>query len=285
MTTPHISVLLDKVIEILGDINGKTIIDATFGAGGYSHRFLELGANVIAFDRDPSVQKFADILSKKYLARFQFINSSFSNIDNPALVDAIVFDLGISSMQIDTPERGFSWRFDALLDMRMGVGITAAELIKNTTASELAKILKSYGDVKKAGIIARAIKTALPETTFQLKDLIHNPKDIAPVFQAIRIALNEEMDELEQALSAAPNLLAPNGICAAVTFHSLEDRIVKQKFRELTTPIGDPRFPTQPAAFLPLKTYRPDTVELETNPRARSAHLRVIKRVAKIAKN
>ncbi len=274
-------------MKTLGDINGKTIVDGTFGAGGYTRAFLERGAGVIAFDRDSSVISIAETFADELGDRFQFINSPFSDlgkIQNKA--DAIVFDFGVSSMQIDTPERGFSWRFDAALDMRMCNvqsakcnEITAAELIENLSVSEIAKILNDYGDVKKAGPIARAIKAALPQTTFGLRDLIHNPKDVAPVFQALRIAVNDELGQISAALDSVPNLLNSDGICACVTFHSLEDRIVKSKFREWTTPIGDPRFPAAPAPFSALKTYRPSEPELELNPRARSAHLRAVKKI------
>jgi len=198
------------------------------------------------------------------------------------LFDAIVFDLGISSMQIDTPMRGFSFRFDAPLDMRMGGGKSATELIENSTVDEIARILRDYGDVKKAGPIARAIKDAAPQTTFQLRDLIYNPKDIAPVFQAIRIAVNDEMGEIERALDAVPDLLAPGGICAVVTFHSLEDRLVKNTFREWTETKGDPRLPVTEnsvAQFKLLKTVTPSDAEIAANPRARSAHMRAVRKV------
>ena len=276
----HIPVLLDRVLETLGDINSKVIVDATFGAGGYTRAFLERGANVIAFDRDSSVIPIAELVSTEFGDKFQFINSPFSDLDKlQNKVDAIVFDFGVSSMQIDTPERGFSWRFDAPLDMRMGDGETATDLIARLSVSEIAKILSDYGDVKKAGPIARAIKDTLPQTTFGLRNLIHNPKDIAPVFQALRIAVNDELGQISAALDAAPELLATGGICMCVTFHSLEDRIVKSKFREWTMPIGDPRFPAEPAPFELLKTYRPSESEMKLNPRARSSHLRAVKKV------
>ncbi|MCL2538049.1 MAG: 16S rRNA (cytosine(1402)-N(4))-methyltransferase RsmH [Alphaproteobacteria bacterium] len=280
----HIPVLLNEVLQTLDDINGKTIVDCTFGAGGYSRAFLECGANVIAFDRDATVAPIAEKLANEFPGKFQFINEPFSEIINhkSEIIDAIVFDLGISSMQIDTPERGFSFRFDATLDMRMGnAPHTAAELIENSTVAELARILADYGDVKKAGPIARAMKDTLPTTTFELRDLIHNPKDIAPVFQALRIAVNDEMGEIESALAAVPELLKPDGICAIVTFHSLEDRLVKNTFREWTTSPGDPRLPiTIAAPFKLLKTFTPSDAELSHNPRARSAHLRAVRKIS-----
>ncbi len=157
---------------------------------------------------------------------------------------------------------------------------SAAELIKKISESELVKILREYGDVKKAVPIARAIKEKLPETTFALRDLIYDPRDVANVFQALRIAVNDELGEIERALAAVPEMLNRGGMCVCVTFHSLEDRIVKNHFREWTTPIGDPRMPTVDIPkFELLKTVRPDSNELESNPRARSAHLRAVSRV------
>ncbi|MBR2412184.1 MAG: 16S rRNA (cytosine(1402)-N(4))-methyltransferase RsmH [Alphaproteobacteria bacterium] len=273
----HIPVLLDAVLNALGDITGKTIVDCTFGAGGYSRAFLSLGANVIAFDRDPNVVADANAMRAEYGDCFTFVPAPFSNIaDLEQTVDAIVFDLGISSMQIDTAERGFSFRMDAPLDMRMASsGLTAAQLIEQKSVSELAEILRDYGDVKKANILARVIKDAHPQTTFELRDLIHNPKDVAPVFQALRIAVNDEMGELERALAVVPELLVDGGKCICVTFHSLEDRIVKNTFRRWTTAPGDPRMPIVAAApFELLRTALPDVAELENNPRARSAHMR-----------
>lgn len=276
-TQKHIPVLLGVVLDALGDIRGKTVVDCTFGAGGYSRAFLAHGANVIAFDRDPNVVADADVLGAEHGELFRFVPQPFSNIgalESP--VDAIVFDLGISSMQIDIAERGFSFRADASLDMRMEQsGMTAAELIENLSVAELAQILRDYGDVKKANVLARAIKDAQPKTTFRLRDLIHNPRDIAPVFQALRIAVNDEMGEIERALAAVPKLLVDGGKCICVTFHSLEDRIVKNTFRKWTTAPGDPRMPAVACApFELMKTALPGGAELENNPRARSAHMR-----------
>lgn len=279
----HIPVLLDNVLDALGDISGKTIVDCTFGAGGYSRAFLNAGANVIAFDRDSNVVADANAMVAEFGDRFRFVPQTFSHISELGrTVDAIVFDLGISSMQIDVASRGFSFRFDAPLDMRMSAdGMTAAELIDTLSESELADILYKYGDVKKSGILAKAIKEKRPQTTFELRDLIYNPNDVAPVFQALRIVVNDEMGELERALSVVPDLLTVGGKCICVTFHSLEDRIVKNTFRAWTTPLGDPRLPVlQPARFDLIRAQTPTDTELENNSRARSAHLRgVIKRI------
>lgn len=273
----HIPVLLNAVLEALGDVSGKVIVDCTFGAGGYTRALLERGANVVAFDRDPNVRADADAIAREYGDRFTFVPRTFSHIaDLEAPVDAVVFDLGISSMQIDIAERGFSFRADAPLDMRMSAdGMTALELIRQKSVAEIAQILRDWGDVKKAGVLARAIKDAMPQTTLALRDLIHNPRDVAPVFQALRIAVNDEMGELERALAVVPDLLASGGKCICVTFHSLEDRYVKNVFRDWTTAPGDPRMPVvADAPFRLLKTALPDEVELENNSRARSAHMR-----------
>ena len=276
----HVPVLLDKVLETLGDISGCTIVDCTFGAGGYTRAFLDAGANVIAMDRDPNVLRDSGAISEQYPGRFKFIAAPFSELKEHITVapDAIVFDFGVSSMQIDNAERGFSFRFDGPLDMRMeSDGQSAAELIENTTVSDLTEILREYGDVKKAGILARVIKDAKPKTTFELKNLIHVPKDVAPVFQALRIAVNDELGEIKNALDAIPALINPGGMCICVTFHSLEDRLVKKIFREWTTPVGNPRLPVlvEPK-FKLLRTFTPSDDDIQENQRARSAHLRAV---------
>ena len=274
----HIPVLLDAVLDALGDIQGKRIVDCTFGAGGYTRAFLSRGANVTAFDRDTNVVADADMIKQEYGDMFTFVPRAFSCLaDLDGQYDAIVFDLGISSMQIDIPERGFSFRFDAPLDMRMDVrnSMTAAELIEQSSVAEIAQILRNYADIGRANILARAIKESAPKTTFELRDLIHNPKDIAPVFQALRIAVNDEMGEVERALGAVPEHLVSGGKCICVTFHSIEDRIVKNTFRDWTTVPGDPRMPTvSNAPFSQIKAVVPNKQELENNPRARSAHMR-----------
>lgn len=279
----HIPVLLDKVIETLGEIDSKTIVDCTFGAGGYSRAFLKAGANVIAFDRDASVIQTAKEFLSEYGQRFEFINKPFSNISEiqSKQIDAVVFDLGISSMQIDTADRGFSFRFDGPLDMRMGGdGISAADLIKQSSVEKLSEILRDFGDVKKAKPIAIAMKEKNPTTTFELRNLIYNPKDIAPVFQALRIAVNDEIGQLRTALGIAGRILQSGGKCVCVTFHSIEDRLVKNVFREWTSVAGNPKMPMiESAGFELLKTFTPSESELENNPRARSAHLRAVKKL------
>jgi 16S rRNA (cytosine1402-N4)-methyltransferase len=272
--------MIDQVLQALGDVRGRTIVDGTFGAGGYSRAFLERGASVIAFDRDPGVAADADAVGAEYPDRFKFVLNPFSKIADVLCVrpDAVVFDFGVSSMQIDHAARGFSFRFDGSLDMRMeSAGVTAAQLIEMSQPAELARILRDYGDVKKAGILAAAMKKALPKTTFEIKNLIHNPKDVAAVFQALRIAVNDELGEIRRALDSVSDMLAAGGICVCVTFHSIEDRIVKQMFRGWTSAAGDPRLPVVcPAKFRQLAAAVPSAAELAANPRARSAHMRAV---------
>ncbi len=277
----HIPVLLNAVMDALGDIRGAHILDATFGAGGYTRAFLNAGASVVAFDRDPNVADDAKIIKREFGEKFEFVPRPFSAMaELTDKFDAIVFDLGISSMQIDNPERGFSFRADAGLDMRMsGNGPTVCEMFEQWTVTDIAKILRDYGDVKPAVAIANAIKQKMPKTTFELRDLIHNPRDIAPTFQALRIAVNDEMGELQRALAAVPGLLKIGGKCICVTFHSLEDRIVKKTFRDWTTAPGDPRMPqTSQPKFELMRAQTPTKQEIEKNPRARSAHMRGVKK-------
>lgn len=280
----HIPVLLTSVMNALGDIKNRTVVDCTFGAGGYSRAFLQAGANVIAFDRDANVIADAEQLKSEYKNRFRFINSPFSNIDNLNAdeFDDVVFDLGISSMQIDNADRGFSFRYDADLDMRMDTNIklNAADLIKEKTVSELADILYEYGDIKKSHMFADIFKKALPKTTFQLRDLIKNPRDVAPVFQALRIAVNDEMGQIKSALESVRGKLRPGGRCICVTFHSIEDRLVKNAFRQWISVAGDPRLPeTVKPEYKILKTVEPSEQELEQNMRARSAHMRGVEKL------
>jgi len=273
----HIPVLLGSVMDAIGDIRGARVVDATFGAGGYTRAFLNAGANVLAFDRDPNVLDDAKQVKQEFGARFEFIARPFSAMaELNDTFDAIVFDLGISSMQIDNPERGFSFRADAPLDMRMSEnGPTVVDMFEQWTVADISRVLRDYGDVRPAVAIANAIKQKMPQTTFELRDLIHNPRDVAPVFQALRIAVNDEMGELSRALDSVPNLLNVGGRCICVTFHSLEDRIVKNTFREWTTAPGDFHLPQVAAARFELMRARTPTIqEITENPRARSAHMR-----------
>ena len=282
--TKHIPVLLDAVMESLGDVCDRTIVDCTFGAGGYTRAFLDAGANVIAFDRDGTVLADAEQIKSEYGDRFTFINSAFSDIKNLNIndFDDVVFDLGISSMQIDNGERGFSFRYNAPLDMRMdeNIDINAADLIRLKSVSELADILYEYGDIKKSHMFADILKKELPQTTFELRDLIKNPRDVAPVFQALRIAVNDEMGQIKSALESVHDMLRSGVRCFCVTFHSIEDRFIKNTFRKWADVSGDPRLPSlNTPEYEMLKTLTPVDNELEKNPRARSAHMRGVKKL------
>ena len=294
---PHKPVLIDEVVGALALQPGDTAVDGTFGAGGYSHAMLAVGAGrVIGFDRDPDA--IADGPSLVPDARLTLVEERFSQMDRVLAergigpVDAIALDIGVSSMQIDRAERGFSFQADGPLDMRMDQsGPTAAEFLNQAEEAEIARILRDYGEEPRARTIARAIVAARPlERTSQLAAIVRRAVGHRPgqktdpatrTFQAIRIHLNAELDELEQGLEAAERSLKAGGRIAVVTFHSLEDRIVKRFFRERSggTPAGsrhrpalvDPNEPTFERVAKPVS---PSERELAANPRARSARLR-----------
>jgi len=299
---PHVPVLLAEVLEALAPAPGRMVIDGTFGAGGYSRGLLEAGADVLALDRDPSAARFADPLSAEFAGRFQFAVSRFSEMEarleeaGHDRCDGVALDLGVSSMQIDQPERGFSFMNDGPLDMRMGAdGPSAADLVNTAEKDELSRIFFLYGEERQARRIAAALvrRRALEPFTRTL-DLAESVEKAvggrrgAPihpatrVFQALRIAVNQELSELETALDAAERVLKSGGRLAVVTFHSLEDRIVKAFFTERAgkTPAGSRHLP--PPAAGPAPTFEllfkgarpPGPAELAVNPRARSAKLR-----------
>lgn len=294
---PHVPVLVNDVVEALQLHGGETAVDATFGAGGYTRAMLSAGAGrVIGFDRDPdAIEAGASLVPDP---RLTLINENFSQMDRVliergiALVDAIALDVGVSSMQLDRAERGFSFQADGPLDMRMSKsGMTAAEFLNSADEADIARVLRDYGEEPRARAIARAIVAARPvERTAELATIVRRAAGFRPgqksdpatrTFQAIRIHLNAELDELEQGLAAAERSLRPGGRLAVVTFHSLEDRIVKRFFRERSggTPAGsrhrpvqsDPREPTFERVAKPVS---PTERELAANPRARSARLR-----------
>jgi len=297
---PHIPVLLDEVLAALSPLAGSRIVDGTFGAGGYSRALLEAGAAVIAIDRDPNVRPYADALSAAFPDRFTFVSGTFSELDQLAAahapIDGIVLDIGVSSMQLDEPGRGFSFMKEGPLDMRMSAeGESAADLVNGLEAEELANLLYAFGEERKSRRIAQFIvaarKDAVITTTSELARIIEKaigrkPGDVHPAtrsFQALRIAVNGEFDQLVEGLFAAERLLGVGGRLAVVTFHSLEDRIVKRFF--------DPHKagPTQ-SRHLPqtmreeerwvdiAKARKSGAAELERNPRARSATLRSARR-------
>lgn len=292
---PHIPVLLRPLLEAVAPVSG-TWIDGTFGAGGYARGLLEAGADkVIGIDRDPMVFRMAADWAGQYGERLRLVQGTFSDMDGLAgeAVDGVVLDLGVSSMQLDQAERGFSFQKDGPLDMRMGdTGPTAADLVNNASESDLADILYHYGEERASRRIARAIVAARPfVTTLQLVQVIERslprqkPGQSHPAtrsFQAIRIAVNDEFGQLAEGLEAAERALKPGGQLAVVSFHSLEDRIVKRFFQLRSGGDGqgsryapareqvDPTF-TQKTR----KAVGPDDEELNQNPRARSAKLRV----------
>ncbi|HEY0103999.1 MAG TPA: 16S rRNA (cytosine(1402)-N(4))-methyltransferase RsmH [Brevundimonas sp.] len=302
MSGPHAPVLLDEVIEALAPNPGDVIIDATFGAGGYTRAILATGATVIGLDRDPTVQPFADAVANDHPGRFQLIRTPFSGLadafaeSGAERLDGVVFDIGVSSMQIDQAQRGFSFMRDGPLDMRMSdEGETAADIVNTWDHGPMAHIFKLYGDERQSGRVATAIlrrRVEQPfERTLELAAVVEKALGgrrgaaIHPatrVFQALRIAVNDELGELRAGLEAAEATLAPGGRLAVVTFHSLEDRIVKAFLTERTgnAPGGSRHAPVavetrKPSFTLSFKGAREAAeAELAANPRARSAKLR-----------
>jgi len=293
---PHVSVLLREVLENLAIGPGDTVVDGTFGAGGYSRAFLATGAKVVAFDRDPTVRRFAAGFPED---RFRLVEARFSEMDavlGEGHADGVALDLGVSSMQIDQAERGFSFMQDGPLDMRMGdTGPTAADLVNTAEQDELARIIFVYGEERESRRIARAIvrrREDQPFTrTLELADFVEKAlggrrgAKIHPAtrtFQGLRIAVNEELSELEAGLVAAERVLKAGGRLCVVTFHSLEDRIVKAFLSERAgrTPGGSRHAP--PAAKGAEPSFRllfngarsASEEETKANPRARSAKLR-----------
>jgi 16S rRNA (cytosine1402-N4)-methyltransferase len=294
---PHAPVLLDEVVAGLAVQPGTTHIDGTFGAGGYTKALLGAGAGrVIAFDRDPTAIEEGRSLVPD--PRLMLIHERFSLMDRAladrgiAPVDGIALDIGVSSMQLDRADRGFSFSKDGPLDMRMSqAGQSAAEFLNTADEAEIARVLREYGEEPRARAVARAIVAARPLTrTAELAAVVRKAlgfrqgqkSDPATrTFQAIRIHLNAELDELEQGLRAAERVLRPGGRIAVVTFHSLEDRIVKRFLRERSgsLPAGSrhrPQIARGPAPTFEkvAKPVTPSERELARNPRARSARLR-----------
>lgn len=302
----HIPVLIDEVVAALAPAPGVVIVDATFGAGGYTRALLNAGATVHAFDRDPDAvaagQTWAECGEQPprlilYPRRFSEMVAALTEA-GVARVDGIAMDIGVSSMQLDQAGRGFAFAVDGPLDMRMSQdGPSAADFVNTAAESDIADVLFNYGEERQSRRVARAIVGARPlETTGQLaavirKSLGHHPgmpKDPATrSFQAIRIHVNAELEELNAALAAAEELLTPGGRLAVVSFHSLEDRIVKQFLREAGGTLANTsrHLPQMAPASAPTfdhiaKAVRPSAAELARNPRARSATLRSAVRTA-----
>jgi len=283
----HVPVLLAEVVEALAVRTGGLYVDATYGAGGHSAALVARGARVIAFDRDPNA-----CVPPALAASLELVHRNFDELarelDERGIerVDGILFDLGVSSMQLDRPERGFSFQTEGPLDMRMsaGGGPSAADLLASTNETELADLIYRFGEERGSRRIARAIVSAreagrLPQNTLELARLVSGAVHVrgrrerihpaTRTFQALRIAVNDELGALERGLGAAVERAETGARIAVITFHSLEDRIVKQAFR------NDPRL-----SVLTRKPLSAGEAERKRNPRARSAKLRVAERVA-----
>ncbi|MFC2968673.1 16S rRNA (cytosine(1402)-N(4))-methyltransferase RsmH [Acidimangrovimonas pyrenivorans] len=302
-TAPHVPVLLRPLLAAVAPVAGVWL-DGTFGAGGYSKGLLEAGADkVIGIDRDPLALEMAAEWMGDYGDRLKLVQGTFSQLDLLAgePLDGVVLDLGVSSMQLDQAERGFSFLRDGPLDMRMSQqGESAADLVNSASEALLADILYHYGEERASRRIARAIVAARAEapitTTLQLAGIVEKclprakPGQSHPAtrsFQALRIAVNAEFDELIDGLEAAERALKPGGRLAVVTFHSLEDRVVKRFFQQRAAKVrhvnryardAEETGPEAPFELITRKAIGPDEEELATNPRARSAKLRVARR-------
>ncbi|WP_024588708.1 16S rRNA (cytosine(1402)-N(4))-methyltransferase RsmH [Aliihoeflea sp. 2WW] len=295
----HIPVLLAEVLDALRIEAGQTIIDGTFGAGGYTRAILEAGANVVAIDRDPTAIAAGRVMEAEISGRLRLVEGPFSALDQyvEGTVDGVVLDIGVSSMQIDEAERGFSFRHDGPLDMRMsGNGASAADVVNSYKLGDLARVFGFLGEERQAGRIARMIEDKRARRPFsrtaELADAIQTlvgrgPKDkIHPatrVFQALRIHVNDELGELARALFAAERALKPGGRLVVVTFHSLEDRIVKRFIADRAGKASGSRHLPEAHFIAPTftdaaKAIATGEAEAEANPRARSAKLRAATR-------
>ncbi|GJD49654.1 Ribosomal RNA small subunit methyltransferase H [Methylobacterium crusticola] len=308
---PHVPVLLDEVATALRLGEGPaTLIDATFGAGGYTRMMLAAHPEnrVLGIDRDPSAIAAGQALAEDSAGRLALAQGRFGELDalardrGHAAVDGVVLDVGVSSMQLDRPERGFSFRHDGPLDMRMeAAGASAADLVNESSEAALADIVYHYGEERRARAVARAIlearRRARIETTGALAEIVAGVVRAEPgsgihpatrTFQALRIAVNDELGELQRALHAAERILRPGGRLAVVSFHSLEDRIVKQflSTRSGRAVAASRHLPmaAQPAprsfALVTKGPVGPSEAECRRNPRARSAKLRAGERTA-----
>ena len=300
----HVPVLGREAVDMLGPRDGGIYVDATFGAGGYSRSILDVpGTRVIGIDRDRTAIAGGFDLVDRSGGRLTLIEDRFSNMadicaaQGVAAVDGVVMDVGVSSMQLDEAERGFSFRLGGPLDMRMGHhGPTAADVVAKASEADLANIIYIFGEERHSRAVARAIVAARKEapvtTTRALADIVakvvrSKPGEIHPAtrtFQGLRIFVNQELDELHLALSAAERVLKPGGRLVVVSFHSLEDRIVKNFLVERARAGGGSRHLPEVAhaapsfVILTKRPVTPDEAEISANPRARSAKLRAAER-------
>lgn len=305
----HRPVLVDEIVEHLREVPAGTVVDATVGLGGHAEAILESreDVRVIGLDRDSDTLELADLRLARWNGRYELCHTDFRRLPELAAarawapLSAVLVDLGVSSLQLDSPERGFSFLKEGPLDMRMDrrTGRTAAELVNRLDFDELRTIIRDHGEENEATRITRAILKARERapitTTTQLASVIEQalpsrgPRRIHPAtrtFQALRIAVNDELDGLYEFVLAAARLLIPGGRLAAVAFHSLEDRPVKRAFRELASDCTcPPRLPQcmcdkqSEVRILTPRPVRPGSAEVETNPRARSSRLRVLERI------
>jgi 16S rRNA (cytosine1402-N4)-methyltransferase len=306
---PHIPVLLAEVTQALAPRDGGIYVDGTFGAGGYTRAILAAAdCRVLGIDRDPAAVERGRILAQEYSGRLDVIEGRFGDMTallverDVSAVDGIALDIGVSSPQIDEPERGFSFRFDGPLDMRMeSAGESAADIVNTADETELADIIFHLGEERHARRVARAIAAARREApitrTARLAEVVRSAvpgsrDGIDPAtrtFQALRIRVNDELGELVRGLAAAERALRPGGHLAVVSFHSLEDRLVKTFLKERASPPVAPSRHAPPSLaaerapsfrLLTSKPVAPGEAEIRTNPRARSSRLRVAERTS-----
>lgn len=299
----HYPVMLKEAVEILSPADGLEYLDCTFGGGGHTRAILEsANCRLTAIDRDPAAISRAEEVKKEFPDRFKFVSANFSeicNLQTDGGYAGIFFDFGVSSFQLDQSERGFSFMRDGALDMRMNpsAGYTALELIESLSEYELGKILREYGEEPRFMKIARAVKAAADaraiSSTRELAEVVAKAAPASPrekihpatrTFQALRIAVNDELGEIERALPAAFELLAKGGVLAAISFHSLEDRIVKKFFKKVAG-LPQDRFDhssvqdrVKLATLITRKPILPSDAEISENPRSRSAKLRAVKK-------
>jgi 16S rRNA (cytosine1402-N4)-methyltransferase len=316
--TVHVPVLLNEVVESFETVEGKVFVDGTFGGGGYSRALLEKGAAlVIGIDQDPGAIERAAPMKKEFGERLLLVNACFSEMKKITKelgkheINGIVLDLGFSSDQLDDHERGFAFKYDGPLDMRMsGIGESAADVIANYSEQDLANIFYRYGEEKKSRHLAKLIVERREEKPFlRTEELVNLVREVIPswkvkgknpamrVFQALRIHVNRELEELEQVLPDAADILSIHGRFSVVTFHSLEDRMVKNYFRDVGKPVAKNKYsspegrekiervtpldPTQKTKYemVTRKPILPTAKEISGNSRARSAKLRVLERL------